>query len=104
MTGNVGMLQGIGVQAQDSSDDGKQRRRVDALVGCPSRLRHDLGLQEAEQHAAQLGPDPLADRHLLKEQGGFGGRATIKVRPLRAGRSDGQDLWLPYLLRRSSVS
>jgi hypothetical protein len=70
--GNLWALEGIGVQAQDLGDHGKQRRWVDTLLGCPTRLGEDLGLEEADQQPAQLAPDPLGHRDLGQEPGDLG--------------------------------
>ena len=67
-------LEGIGVQAQDACDHGEERRWIKALVGCPTCLWQDLGLHEPEQLAAELAPDPLADRCLLQERADLGGQ------------------------------
>ena len=67
-------LEGIGVPAQDACDHGEERRWIKALVGGPTSWWQDLGLDEPEQLAAELDPDPLADRYLLQERGDLGGQ------------------------------
>ena len=38
------------------------------MVGGPTSWWQDLGLDEPEQLAAELDPDPLTDRYLLQER------------------------------------
>ena len=48
---------------------GVSRQSVHTWVNFTTCLREDLALKEAEQQAAQLGPDPLSYRDLGQEPG-----------------------------------
>ena len=82
-------LQGVGVGAEHPDDHGEQGRRVDAHLRGPVRLGQDLGLEEAEQLAVQLGADPLRHRHVVQELvqalGNLGGE-DLGVQPRCRGR------------------
>jgi hypothetical protein len=84
LLGDVWRLEGVGVPAQHLGGDGQQRRRINALAGCPICLGEDLAVEEAVQRAAQFGPDQLTDRHLLQEPCDFSGQG-LRVQLLCSG-------------------
>jgi hypothetical protein len=69
----------------------------------PGRLRQDLGLEEAQQLAVQLGADPLGHRHVVEELveavGNLGGQ-DLGVQP-RTGLTRRHGQRLPRLLSRN---
>ena len=75
----VGTLHRWGVPARRRTAETRRRRRPTTASGrCPARPPvwpgQDLGFQEAEQQAVQLGADLLAGRDLVRECGDLGGQ------------------------------